>query len=1265
MPRNISVRVPWHDNGWNGEVCKDPQHNGACRILKNIASKREKQNWCEDHCGQGRDGWEEGSVPPCLRESGFFLSPRPHSITITHPFASFNAKFGHLLDTRLDVPPNSFIGIPYGWFLKPDSARVAVHEIHCTGYDEDIEQQDFTSSFISNGINQEKILTQFWRDVEPGESLVVAYAKAVPFSESGKRVIIAMSTIQSLGGLKEYAYDGEPDGKEKFFAWTWERSITHSLAGASPDGFIIPFRQIEDYAREHPETPVDDLLLFAPDEYRQEFSYGCEHISPDALIITLNRARELMQTYMKLGFEPLPGTTWEAQAEWCAKQLDRAWRERGPFPGLGAVLGALGLPHSYDVAEVLRRNYPGPELWERLADILQSKKSLRAFLPENLKSVAERATSGDLENILGILEENGDFLKLLARMSLNLLQADMLLNGRDRDDYQYKMLKRVCPLLGWDEDTLAKEALKNPYILYEQTRLADSDHVIGLNLVDLALFPPEPYASEWFGEDEAPLEDANDKRRIRALVTKYLEMEAEKGNTFMPQERVLEFCNTCDTDLPGVRVGDAAIYARALKRQQDFFAPLFLSGTVTLLGPDGQESRAICKLSRLEKMDEIIREAVEDHLGRKRLKVQEDWGAILGKMFSAEVTEKERQSRTEKEAAVQKMAASPLSVLTGGAGTGKTSALRALCHNRDIQAGGILVLTPTGKARVVLSSALQEDGIRHEAKTVFAYLMAQSRCDDVTYRYYLSGRVPDNAIPRTVIIDESSMLTEEMMGALLQSLRFADRIIFAGDPNQLPPIGAGKPFFELCKRLEDEEGQPHFSCLSINNRQEGFGADLGNLFKAECRSYDKGVITRIMQEGDDTFKVLPCADVELVEDKAREAMGEIFDELGLAGDELIRFDQSLGGALNNGWMNFDDPGKVESWQILTPWCNRKHYGSKALNAMVHEAYGTQPQRGAANRKRITRTTLGRDGICYGEKVICTRNESWNHKWNKHLVEAVRGKQLDDCQRQTANGEIGIVGMLYANQRNTRTTHHGIRFASQKDYFYKYPSTAGSDEAEDSLELAYALSIHKAQGSGFGYTILVLMNEGERPAPFLTREMIYTALTRQRNKIIIITNRDAAEILEYAKNSELQKRLTNLFGDTFFVGDEDKAWHDERLIHRASDGLRLRSKSELVIYNMLLEGGLGPIYEKALEWEDGSALPDFTLTGQKNPVYWEHLGMLGNEKYARHWQEKKELYARHGISEDAGNLILTMDDPLTGGLDAQKIARLVESLKKKL
>ena len=70
-------------------------------------------------------------------------------------------------------------------------------------------------------------------------------------------------------------------------------------------------------------------------------------------------------------------------------------------------------------------------------------------------------------------------------------------------------------------------------------------------------------------------------------------------------------------------------------------------------------------------------------------------------------------------------------------------------------------------------------------------------------RFRLSKQ-PYTDLPETVIIDEASMLTEEMFGALMEAIGTVKRIIFVGDPNQLPPIGSGKPFVDLVNLLREE-----------------------------------------------------------------------------------------------------------------------------------------------------------------------------------------------------------------------------------------------------------------------------------------------------------------------------------------------------------------------------------------------------------------------------------------------------------------------------
>jgi ATP-dependent exoDNAse (exonuclease V) alpha subunit len=84
-----------------------------------------------------------------------------------------------------------------------------------------------------------------------------------------------------------------------------------------------------------------------------------------------------------------------------------------------------------------------------------------------------------------------------------------------------------------------------------------------------------------------------------------------------------------------------------------------------------------------------------------------------------------------------------------------------------------------------------------------AQFLSPDRYDGSTGCYQLSDK-PVEAGARTVIIDEASMLTEEMLAALIQALKGVDRLILIGDPRQLPPIGAGRPFVDIVKHLSPE-----------------------------------------------------------------------------------------------------------------------------------------------------------------------------------------------------------------------------------------------------------------------------------------------------------------------------------------------------------------------------------------------------------------------------------------------------------------------------
>ena len=106
-------------------------------------------------------------------------------------------------------------------------------------------------------------------------------------------------------------------------------------------------------------------------------------------------------------------------------------------------------------------------------------------------------------------------------------------------------------------------------------------------------------------------------------------------------------------------------------------------------------------------------------------------------------------------------------MLIGPAGTGKTTLLRMLCSGPGLAEKGLLLLAPTGKARVRLE---EQTGMRGAGQTLAQFLIRQQRYDGETGAYFPKPRAPRCGDYRAVIVDECSMLTEEQLAALIDSL---------------------------------------------------------------------------------------------------------------------------------------------------------------------------------------------------------------------------------------------------------------------------------------------------------------------------------------------------------------------------------------------------------------------------------------------------------------------------------------------------------------
>jgi hypothetical protein len=517
-----------------------------------------------------------------------------------------------------------------------------------------------------------------------------------------------------------------------------------------------------------------------------------------------------------------------------------------------------------------------------------------------------------------------------------------------------------------------------------------------------------------------------------------------------------------------------------------------------------------------------------------------------------------------------------------------------------------------------------------------------------------------------------------MLAALLQSLTGVHRLIFVGDPRQLPPIGSGRPFVDIVAHLTPDDIESRFprvangfAELTIPRRQGAGERDdlqLASWFGGAANGPGDDQVFEILAGKRDSHTIR-FVRWETPDELERMIPAVLAEHLGFDSslDEGKAFSLATGAVLDdkgNTWFNAqwgDRPssGKAaEAWQILCP-VRQQPWGVDPLNRLVHQRYKGKQVEWARNQgfKRIIPLPVGDHQIVYGDKVINNRN--WSVYKKRLYPEPATNGYL-------ANGEIGVVvGHRRTKKRDFTPKNLEIEFATQPGISFSfYPSDFG-EEGDAALDLAYALTVHKAQGSEFDVVFLVL----PRSPLMLTRELLYTALTRQRQKVVVLHQGDATELqrLSSEHHSATAMRLTNLFRAPNPVrvrGLKDR-FLEHRLIHITSRGEAVRSKSEVIIANLLHAKGIDYLYEAPLELGGVTKYPDFTIEDDDTGVtyYWEHCGLLHDPGYRSRWEEKKRWYAEQGVSEEGGangRLIVTRDQA-NGSFDSAAVASIIERI----
>jgi len=168
--KHISIRVPWHDSGWDGRVCANPRLNGACLKLKRIG--QERNDIAEEAvAGQSLADLPQEKWPCCVAERVAFMSPFEYTRVANHPYKhTSEGSHGHFAPTDLRHPAYSAPAVPFAWML-----RESMDELGETyGLDVRSEREPelgFPTQWIQAIENQKALSDCFCDHIKPEESL--------------------------------------------------------------------------------------------------------------------------------------------------------------------------------------------------------------------------------------------------------------------------------------------------------------------------------------------------------------------------------------------------------------------------------------------------------------------------------------------------------------------------------------------------------------------------------------------------------------------------------------------------------------------------------------------------------------------------------------------------------------------------------------------------------------------------------------------------------------------------------------------------------------------------------------------------------------------------------------------------------------------------------------------------------------------------------------------------------------------------------------
>lgn len=1181
---HVTIRMAWHDSDWNGAICANPEANSYCVGTHSLLSGR-----IEKKRDLGFEQSKAGAALPTLP-----LENIPPCYWSINAFGDNATPIQHAhAFSWLNISPVPDVLEPHTVFTWPFKLSFVHHEKNKKrhgNYPPDLEKriENFTGKFI------------------PGESIIFFYANYDnPVSaDDMKYLLLGCSVLATEPETTEFKIGADElkrirsrQKTRNFPTMNWAMKFKHDPTTR----VLLPYREYVKYAEGNPEDveKLEDMRVLVDEpSLVSGFKYVCMDVDDDKFLYLLYKLRKSIKKIQEHN-QVVVKSDLLAEEQRIENLIRGVWKKRGLYPSLEKVLNLY---------------LDDPEASRTLATSLAESATSKKDVLEILKSIKdddevpdELSQHEDL--ILDLLENRrfSKYLEPLIKLSLFQLTAEQI----------NKIIN--------DSDLLL--ALKeNPYALYEDYR-ADQSHLdepdlidepIDLYKVDIGMIPDRRFVNRHrslqnLGEDSP--------QRLRAVIVDYLEVIGEvQGHCYDQGESIMQAL----VEQPliykiNVQIDKSALDGKDSGYNSHFIEKLHLAR---------EEGKVFFYLKDIWEAEGRIKTVVDSLTKRKDHPTIRKFTAAkyidrsvkdLAKLPSFD----KGQFSTERQLLFQNVFRKSVFLLTGRPGSGKTYEVSKIIEVLKNNGEEVIVLAPTGKAALRLTQNIAaHTKLDLKAETIDRFIFSRGfgwATDDPERLSQLPDK--EKLTIQNLIIDESSMVDLRKLNVLLSIIRIdiksLKRLIMVGDENQLPPIGFGKPFHDIIMYVlsEDRLRDKHYVNLLSNCRQENDPKilDLAEAFTDKTRYYEEA-LELIERTGkvSSGLEILRWTNKDDLQKQLLSAMEDLLPKGTTADGEPLTPTQRLNrffGLYDNGHVNnhdyrFRETLHLDVFQLLSPY-RAGHSGTLGLNKSIQLTYRKKDDKDVSNP------------FYHSDKLIRVSNWYWGYGPERRLA--------------LSNGSMGVAKGEKPNR---------------KYYFPDLETPFKSIDSEDNFELAYAITVHKAQGSDFETVFLIIPNK----LALLCKELVYTALTRSRQLLVILLQNTKENLLAVARSrSHLLGRNTSIFTPP----------SDNKRLLEPAKGVFVKSKAEFIIYKALEKSGLKFKYEEELTLSNRSYVihPDFTIfLDKENKIFWEHLGMLDVRKYYRDWQRRKVDYDDHKFFE----MVVTTDD--LEGLRDESLERVIQDIK---